>query len=166
MKSKIFAIMLAVMMVVSILPTGVFAADPVAKIGDTEYFDISAAFTNATANCTITLLKDVTVTKDWNCQNEGAKFNVPVTIDGNGNTLKFTGKLTNGNWNNVFRFEKEATVKNLTIDVSEAKNAWRVITARVSFNMDNCVIIGDGNTRYGVIVGEGAGSDIDTVVAN
>ena len=28
MKSKLFAIMLAVMMVVSILPTGVFAADP------------------------------------------------------------------------------------------------------------------------------------------
>ncbi len=111
----------------------------------------------APGGATVTLLKDITISEDWHSTNNGAKFTVPVTIDGNGKTLKLTGKVTEPNYNAVFRFEDTATVKNLTLDASAATGIKRGITSKLSIVVENCNLIGNG-TGYGVIFGEGAGA--------
>ena len=134
---------------------GVFGAYvPVAEIGDVEYTTLEEAFKAATEDCTIEILSDVTVDYAWDARNTGAKFTVTVTINGNGKTIKFTNTVNDNNWNTVFRFEENATVNNLTVDISEANGAQRVITAKKSLNVDGLKIV--GNAKYGIIFGEGA----------
>ena len=134
---------------------GVYGAYvPVAKIDDVEYTTLEAAFKAATSGCEIKILENVTVNYAWDARNTGAKFSVPVTINGNGNTIKFTAEIKDNNWNTVFRFEENATVNNLTVDISEAIGAQRVITAKKSLNVDGLKIV--GSAKYGIIFGEGA----------
>ncbi len=138
----------------------------VAQIGDVQYESLEEALKAATDGCTITLLDDITVSELWDCRNTGAKFTVPVTIDGNEHTLKLTGAVEDKNWNTVFRFEADATVKNLTIDVSEATGVQRGISAKSNIVVDNCNIIGNGTSaKRAVIFGEGAGTAISDVTA-
>ena len=67
----------------------------------------------------------------------------------------------------VFRFEADATVKNLTIDVSEATGVQRGITAKLNITVDNCKFIGNEVTsRFAIIFGEGAGTSISNVEAS
>ena len=127
---------------------------PVAAIGEVEYTSLEDAFKAATSGCTIEILSDVTVDSKWDCRYTGAKFTVPVTINGNGKTIKFTGSVNDNNWNTVFRFEENAAVNNLTVDISSATGAQRVISAKKSLAVDGLNIIGEA--RYGVIYGEGA----------
>ena len=143
-----------------------FRNEAVAQIGDTYYKTIQEAFKAATDGCEIDILEDVTITENWDCRSNGAKITVPVTIDGNGKTLKLTGTVNDSNWNTVFRIENDATVKNLTIDVTEATGVQRCITTNSSIVADNCTFFGTTNTRYGIIVGEGAGDNIGNVTAN
>ncbi len=133
---------------------GVTVVVPVAQIGTTPYTTLEAAFKAATSGCTIDILSDVTVDSKWDCRYTGAKFTVPVTINGNGKTIKFTGSVSDSNWNTVFRFEDNATVKNLTVDIANATGAQRVISAKKSLNVDALNIV--GSARYGIIFGEGA----------
>jgi len=121
----------------------------------------------ATSGATIKLLKDITITNKWDCRYTGAKFLVPVTIDGNGNTLKFTNEINDGyNYLCAFRFEAAATVKNLTFDMSEAigvfQNRFGAISAKADLTVDNCKFY--GNPAYAssraIIFGEGSGAGI------
>ena len=141
--------------------TDVFVDDAlvggVAEVGGTQYKSLTEAMNAVTSGATLTLLKDVTISDTWDCRSNGAKFAVPVTIDGKGHTLKFTGKVYDANWNTVFRFENTATVKNLTIDASAATDIQRGISSKGSIVVENCNLIGNGS-GYGVIFGEGAGA--------
>ena len=117
---------------------------------------------------TVTLLDDITISDKWDARYTGAKFTVPVTIDGNGKTLTFTGEVNDGsNHNAVFRFEGEpATVKNLTIDLSNATAPvyLRAISTKVDITVDNCTFIGDPNQKStAIIFGEGSGAAIGEV---
>ena len=144
-----------------------FRNEAVAQIGSNYYATLQEALKAITSDCTLDILKDITIASDWDCRNTGAKIGVPVTINGNGKTINFTGKIYDANWNTLFRFEDVATVKNLTLDASAATDIQRGITFKTSVTVDNCTLIGNGTTaRYAVIVGEGAGTDIDEVTAN
>ncbi len=139
---------------------------PVAKIGDTKYTSLEEALKAATEGCTIEILADVTVDAAWDCRYNGAKLTVPITINGNGHTLKLTGEVDDKNWNTVFRFESDATVKNLTIDASEATGIQRGISAKSNIVVENCTFIGNGTTaKRGIIYGEGAGTAESAVTA-
>ena len=150
-----------------VLENGVYSVyHGVAKIGNNYYDDLSSALNAITSGCTLEILTDITIASDWDCRNTGAKIGVPVTINGNGKTIEFTGKIYDANWNTLFRFEDVATVKNLTLDASAATDIQRGITFKTSVTVDNCTLIGNGTTaRYAVIVGEGA-TAIGDVTAN
>ena len=140
----------------------VLAAKPVAKIGDTTYATIVDAFKAATEGCTIEILSDVTIDYKWDCRDYAtggshSQFKESVTINGNGHTLKFTGTVNDSNWNTIFRFEENATVNNLTVDISEATGAQRVISAKKSLTVNGLTIV--GSAKYGIIFGEGASAD-------
>ena len=140
-----------------------------AKIGNTYYATLEEAFKAVQAGETITLMSDVTVTELWDCRTNGAKFASSVTIDGNGHTLTFNCEVKDNNWNTIFRFEDVTTVKNLTIDVTGASGAQRVISAKLGITLDNVTILANSNVRYGVIFGEGAGaaiSDVEVSITN
>ena len=142
--------------------------DFVAEVNGVYYETIDAALKALTDGATLKFLNNVTVAEAWDCRYNGAKITAAnVTIDGNGKTLKLTGAVDDKNWNTVFRFEgNNATVKNLTVDASEATGVQRGISAKLSITVDNFKFIGNGTTsRYGVIFGEGAGSAIADVVA-
>ena len=146
-------------------------AVPVASVTDAEgnvtnYTDLQTALKALTAGVTLTLLDDVTITEAWDCRYNGAKITVPVTIDGNEHTLKLTGSVNDKNWNTVFRFEADATVKNLIIDASEATGIQRGISAKYNITVDNCTLIGnDASAKRAVIFGEGAGAELSNVTA-
>ena len=134
-------------------------AKAVAKVGDTFYTNLVDAFKAATSGCTIEILSDVTIDYKWDCRDYAtggshSQFKEAVTINGNGHTLKFTGTISDGNWNTIFRFEENATVNNLTVDISEATGAQRVISAKKSLTVDGLTIV--GSAKYGIIFGEGA----------
>ena len=140
--------------------------------GVTTYYDtLEEALKAVTDGCTLEILSDITIASDWDNRTTGAKIAVPVTIDGNGYTLKFTGMITDGyNYLSAFRFEAAATVKDLTIDLSEATSQWaprlRAISAKTDITIDNCTFIGNAayNNTNAVIIGEGAGAAMGDVV--
>ena len=140
---------------------------PVASVNGKSYATLEESFKAATSGCTIYILTDVTISGAWDCRNNGAKFTVPVTIDGNGKTITFTGDIKDNNWNTIFRFEADATVKNLIIDASNATGVQRAISAKANLMVDTCYFIGNGTSaKYAVIFGEGAGAAISDVTAN
>ncbi len=142
----------------------IVGCDAVASIGDAIYFDLNTALKALTSGATLTLLSDITIDYYWDCRYTGGKITVPVTIDGNEHTLKFTETVYDGgNHMSVFRFEEAATVKNLTIDMSEAKSGWgtrfRAISSKAGdLTVDNCKFIGNGaeNNTRAIIFGESA----------
>ena len=141
----------------------VLAAKPVAKIGNTEYATLEAAFKAATSDCTIDILSDVTVDYNWDARNTGAKFTVPVTIIGNDKTIKFTASVNDNNYQAPFRFEADATVKGLTIDMSETTDSrFRAISSKGNLTVDGCTFIGKDATLNcrAIIFGEGAGANV------
>ena len=134
----------------------------VAQIGDTVYATLEEAFKAATEGCVIEILADVVIDYKWDCRDYAtngshSQFKESVTINGNDKTIKFTNAISDGNWNTIFRFEENAVVNNLTIDISEATGALRVITAKKSLTVDGLTIV--GSAKYGIIFGEGATAD-------
>ena len=145
----------------------VLAAKPVAKIGETPYTTLEAAFKAATSGGTIDILSDVTVDYNWDARYTGGKFTVPVTINGNDKTIKFTASVNDNNYQAPFRFEADATVKNLTIDMSEVTdNRFRAISSKGNLTIDGCKFIGKDETLNcrAVIFGEGAGTNVGNLV--
>ena len=115
----------------------------------------------------IYIVNDITVTADWSYRTDSEFLN-PVVINGLGHTIKFTGKVYNPNNNNAFRFENNAVVKNLTIDLSETPTTKvRAISTKSAITVDNCVFIGNADARRGLIFGEGASAfDFTVTVKN
>ncbi|MBQ4087121.1 MAG: hypothetical protein IJC78_02600, partial [Clostridia bacterium] len=152
----------------------------VAEVDGVGYKSLSEAIKALKAGSVLNLLKDETITTNWDCRDYGktacyGTIRVPATINGNGHTLKFTGEINDGgNHHSVFRFEADVTVNNLTIDTSEAStsnNRIRAISSKGDLTIDGCTFIGNSaytNTR-GIIFGEGAGaaiSDIEISITN
>ena len=122
----------------------------------TEEQLVSALKGLTTFNTLVKLIDDITITTDWDNRYRGAKISVPVRIDGQGHTLKFTGALTDPNYSSVFRFENDAEVKNLKIDLSEINARCRAISAKQNLVIDQCEFIGNANyNTRGIIYGEG-----------
>ena len=140
---------------------------PVASVGGVKYDTLEEAFKAVTAeNSTVEILTDAIIDYKWDCRFTGAKFTVPVTINGNGNTITFTGIVNDGyNHLSAFRFEADATVNNLTIDmtnaISEFGGRFRAISAKGNLTVDKCKFIGNGsaNNTRAIVFGEGAGAN-------
>lgn len=136
----------------------------VAKVGNTCYTSLTDAFKAVTAdNDTVEILSDITITEKWDCRNTGSKFSVPVTIIGNDKTIKFTKEIDDGyNFLTAFHFLDDATVKNLTIDMSEAvavfQNRFSAIANQGDLTVENCTFIGSttANRCRAIIYGESA----------
>jgi len=143
----------------------------VAKIGDTPYYSLQDALKAISSGCVVEILNDVTITEDWDNRNTGAKITVPVTINGNNHTIKFTGKISDGfNYLSAFRFEEAAEVNDLTVDMSEAEavfqNRFSAISTKAGdLTVDNCTFIGSLTYTNGraIIFGEGAGDALPNV---
>lgn len=167
--AKILCFVLSLVLVISVMGVTTFADEAtVAEVDGVYYTDLIEAFKAAKADSVINILEDVTISDNWDNRKTGAKFTVPVTINGNGHTLKFTGTVNDSNYFSVFRFEKAATVTNLIFDLSEATNSnnrVRAISAKLDLTVDGCSFIGNPavtNAR-GIIFGEGAGAAIGNV---
>ena len=131
--------------------------------------DDQATLAAALADHTVTsikLAKDITITGDWDCR--AAKITASgLVIDGSGHTIKITGRINDGNNHHAFlRAEAPATVKKLTIDMSEAtslnETRMRAISTNANLTVDGCTFIGNPaytNTRA-IIFGEGAGTNV------
>ena len=149
----------------TITPEGLYVA-AVAQIGKTSYATLQEALKTLTSGATLELLTNVTITEDWDARYTGAKVTVPVTIDGNGHTIKFTKSVNDKNYQAAFRFEAAATVTDLTIDMSEVTDSkFRAISAKGNLTVDQCTFIGKDpslNCRA-IIFGEGAGATIGDV---
>ncbi len=126
--------------------------------------ELKNAVKNAASNDMIALSSDIVISDAWD-ERKGGRTSVPVIIDGLGHTIKFTGDISDGgNYHSVFRFEGDATVKNLTFDLSEVPegngNRVRAISAKANLTVENCKFIGTtsrSNSRA-IIFGEGQSS--------
>ena len=104
----------------------------------------------------IKIANDIVISDKWSFRTDG-EFQNEVIIDGNGHTITFAGEVSNPNNNNAFRFLKDATIQNLTIDMSQALGSnLRAISTQAGITVDNCKIIGNENGKRGIIFAEGA----------
>ena len=145
----------------------------VAQIGEEKYQSLEQALKAITAGSTLTILEDITISEKWDNRYTGAKVSVPVTIDGNGKTIKFTGEINDGlNYTAAFRFEDATTIKNLTIDMSEATSnfsgRFSAVAAKLDITVDECIFIGNANynNTKAIIFGEGAQDALADVKVN
>ena len=71
--------------------------------------------------------------------------------------------MTDPNYRAPFRFEADVAMYNLTLDLSEATDVHRAISAKYGIVLEGCTFIGNDSAKRGVIFGEGAGAAINTV---
>ncbi len=168
--NKILSLLVAISMLLSVGITAMAEETAVAKIGDTFYATLEAALKALKAGDTLTLLSDVTIDYKWDSRNTGGKIKNPVTIDGNGHKITVTNVVNDGyNYYSVFRFEDNATVKNLTIDMTKAQSEFsgrfRAISSKKNLTVEKCKFIGNGyaNNTRAIIFGEGAGDALSDV---
>ena len=149
-------------------------AKAVAKIGADYYTNLVDAFKAATSGCTIEILEDIVFEGNWDDRQIAtgmwSKFTVPVTVEGNGRTIKVIGSLSDPNGPFLFKFEADANVSSLTVDISEVSNARATaISSKADLTISNCKFIGNGQSSRGIRFGEGAGTNIgevDVVITN
>ena len=148
-------------------------AVPVVTVDGKGYTDLASALKAVKADSVVDILDDITIIEYWDCRYTGAKISVPVTINGNGHTIKFTNTVYDaGNQMAAFRFEAEATVKDLTMDLSEALSGWgtrlRAISTKANLTVDGCTFIGNGasNNTRAIIFGEGSGAAVGNLVVS
>ena len=137
----------------------------VASVDGVCYETLQEALAEVKEGSVLNLLANITISDAWDCRSNGAQVTVPVTINGNGYTLKLTGNVDDRNWNTIFRFEDVATIKNITIDVSDATGVDRGVSSKLSITAENVKFIGNDNAKRAIIFGEGAGSAISEVTA-
>ena len=90
-------------------------APSVAKIGDTYYATLDAAFKAATEGCSIDLLADVEVSESLNVSSNSAFDKINVTFNGNDKTIKAVGNTWNDNtW--LADIAWNVTLNNVTFD--------------------------------------------------
>ena len=136
----------------------------VAEVDGVKYEDFFQALKAIKAGSYFNLQSDFTYEGDWDPRKNGAKVSVPFTFDGNEHTIKIVGKMTDPNYCAPFRFEADVYMSNLTLDLSEATNVHRAISAKYGIVLENCTFIGNDSAKRGVIFGEGAGAAISSVV--
>lgn len=116
---KITGILLALVLALALLPTTIWAEGNVAKIGDTEYETLKAAFDAAENGDTIRLLDNTS--GDGIVVKSGSNF----TVDFGGFTYTVDGELvgSTGTETNAFQLLKDSTItfKNGKITSSKAK---------------------------------------------
>ncbi|MDO5414354.1 MAG: LPXTG cell wall anchor domain-containing protein [Bacillota bacterium] len=108
MRKRLLAIIATAAMVVAMMPSMVFAASNVAKIGSTEYDTLQNALNAAVNGDTIVLQENVTLSTSFYLN----KDDINVTLDLNGKTLAVTTNY------NVVCNNSTLTIKNGTIDIS------------------------------------------------
>ena len=135
MKKRLLAILLSLMMVLSLLPVGVFAEDAqstnVAEVGDQGYKTLAEAVKNADAGATITLLNDVELSSSLTISADKI-----ITLDLNGKTLKQQGQ--------VFDVYGDLTIKNGTIEMNSTSNQvaiWLNQTAKLTIESNATVSV-------------------------
>ena len=134
----------------------------------TEYATLQAALSALKDGGTLTLLESVTISEKWDCRIY--KNTAPITIEGNDKSIIFTGSIDDG-YNNLaaFRFEADATVKNLTIDMSGAvsvfQNRFSAISTTANLIIENCSFIGSTTYTNGraIIYGEHGSNPVDPI---
>lgn len=124
MRKKLLAIIATAAMVVTMVPSMVFATGtPVAKVGGTEYTDLQDAIKAAAPSGTVDIVKDVTV-QEWKMFSETLsigsgeiiKMNMNgLTINGNGHTVTINDIESAGNGNRLFYDATNLNISNLTI---------------------------------------------------
>lgn len=135
----------------------------VAEVDGVYYEDFFAALKAVQSGSYFNLLNDFTYEGDWDPRKNGAKITVPFTFEGNEHTIKIVGKMTDPNYSAPFRFEADVAMYDLTLDLSEATNVHRAISAKYGIVLEGCTFIGNDSAKRGVIFGEGAGAAINTV---
>lgn len=154
----------------SVVNGQVITATNVAEVDGVYYDDFVTALKAVKSGSVVNILSDITISDKWDVRNTGAKIFVPVTINGNGHTIKFTNVVNDGlNHYAAFRFEEKAEVNNLTVDMSEAisefNGRFRAISCKADLVVNNCTFIGSTtytNTRA-IIFGEGAGTAVGNI---
>lgn len=145
MKKRILSMLLVVCMLMSMLPTAVFAAD--ASVGTQQ--ELLDAITNASNGDTITLTGSIDVDMSGTAANSGAiTVDKSITIDGAGYALN----ATNGSQNATLLLVANganATIQNLTVNGNGyAKHGVQAYSATAILND----VTSTGNTGYGILV--------------
>ena len=156
--------------------TKTYVASVENEAGNVSYYEkLEDAFKAVNSASVIEILSDVTIDYKWDCRNTGAKFTVPVIINGNGHTLKFTNEINDGfNYLAAIRAEADLAVNDFTIDMSEAISVFQnkfsaISTKGGDLTIDGCTFI--GSTVYtndrAIIFGEGgSAADEAEIVVN
>lgn len=152
--------------------------NPAVEVNGIYYNDLASAFKSVNSEAVINILSDITISTKWNANfgrgsAAGTFNNNPVTINGNGHTIKFTGEINDGyNQMAIIRNTADLTVNNLTIDASEAISVWnnRINVISVDsgdLTVDGCEFIGNPNYTKGwaIIFGEGSGDLSETEIS-
>lgn len=145
MKKRILSMLLVVCMLMSMLPTAVFAAD--ASVSSQQ--DLLDAIANASDGDTITLTGSIDVDMSGTAANSGAiTVDKSITIDGAGYALN----ATNGSQNATLLLVANganATIQNLTVNGNGyAKHGVQAYSATATLND----VTSTGNTGYGILV--------------
>ena len=136
---KFFSLVLALVMALS-LTTVAWGADPVAKIGTTEYDSLAAAVTAATAGDEIVLLKDV-------ADGVGIVIDKKLTIDFGGYTYTFASNPvgSTGTESQGFQILKSAdavTLKNGTLTSKAGSDVKMLVQNYCNLTLDGMTLIG------------------------
>ena len=145
---KFISLVLALVMALS-LTTVAWGADPVAKIGTTEYDSLAAAVTAATAGDEIVLLKDV-------ADGVGIVIDKKLTIDFGGYTYTFASNPvgSTGTESQGFQILKAAnavTLKNGTLTSKAGSGVKMLVNNYCDLTLDGMTLIGtnlDGGGKY------------------
>ena len=144
MKKRILSMLLVVCMLMSMLPTAVFADD--ASVSDLQ--TLQDAIANASDGETITLTDNIAVDMSTTAENSGAIIvDKSITIDGAGYTLSASGGVSNATL--LLITGGNPTITNLTVDGSSgAKHGIQVYNASAALNN----VASQNNAGYGVLV--------------
>lgn len=145
MKKRILSMLLVVCMLMSMLPTAVFAADP--SVGTQQ--ELLDAIANASDGDTITLTGSIDVDMSGTAANSGAiTVDKSITIDGAGCALNATSGSQNATLLLVAN-GANATIQNLTVNGNGyAKHGVQAYSATATLND----VTSTGNTGYGILV--------------
>ena len=122
-KKKWLVALLAVMMTLTMMPSMVFAAENVAKIGTTEYPTLAAAIEEVGANETITILRNV---DDAVGIKVDSGKNFTIDFAGYTYTLVGPGEGSKGTETNGFQLLKDSTITFKNGDIKIAPNADKI----------------------------------------
>ena len=112
MRKKILSMLMLICMMILFAPTVLATELPatgleknVAEVDGVYYDELKNALKAVKSDSVVNILADITISDKWDARNTGGKITVPVTINGNGYTIKFT---------NVVKFLITYTVEDIS----------------------------------------------------